>query len=264
MILADETKTITWARNDAEPFYILEGSQKDKGFGDEIEALVKIELKNYKHKSIELPLKRVLAAYNKGENLCFSTWINNTTKNIVYTSLPYVSYYPLGFIVRKSDLNKYDQNSIVNNLNNPKHWFGYPAGRGYGNILDKILKEKDNKNYINQRFGKDSVGGIINLLIKKRIDYTYEYPFVFHYFQKKKEINSLIQFIPTKRKDDKGNLGSISCTKNLWGKEVVLDINKALNKIVKSEQFKKIINKWIAQDSKYWATKSTDFLTFYK
>ncbi len=133
-LYAEPKGVITWAFNDAAPFYIKRGPNKGKGFGDLTQNLIIELMKEYDHEIVEIPIQRVMKLFEMKEKICFSTWIHNSTPELVYTSAPNIYYFPLGIITLKKTRPQFNDNvvSLDKVMQNKKLVFGQPLGRGYG------------------------------------------------------------------------------------------------------------------------------------
>lgn len=265
-VVADEKSTMHWSINDAAPFYIFSGKEKGQGLGDLVQKHIIKNLPNYDHLTDQQPLQRVIWDFDKKREKCFSTWIYNTKSDLVYTSIPYVYYPPYGIITQDQFKNIFNMSPLTLDkvLQNSNIIFGRPSGRGYGSKLDEtILKYQGKKNII-IRSAEDSTFGIMSLLIKGRIHFTYDYAFVMEYFNKNLTSENKLTFLPSQEQENRGQLGSIACTKSPWGKKMIDEINNILFRTRNSDSFKAIIKKWLinsANQNTYWSNYRTKVLS---
>ncbi len=258
-LIATQKETITWLVNDAPPFYILNGSLKDGGIGDMTQKLIINDLKQYNHEIKKTTLKRAMKDFKYNKKVCFSTWIYNSTPDLVITSNPNIYYPPLGIITtsKNKKLLKEKVLSLDKLLQNKKFVFGKAKGRGYGEPLDSIVnKYKNQKNFKIRNSSTHSTKGIFEMIKRERIDYTIDYYSSLVYSQLGK-INrgDKLVFIPILETKNEGVLGSIACSKTPWGEKVISDINISIDKIKYKNQYMQILNEWLVPiDDKgaYW------------
>lgn len=254
---ADESKRIIWAVNDAPPFYIVKGSNKGLGFGDRIQNLVIKLMPDHQHTVIQRPLKRVVLELKVAQPRCFSTWIYGSRKDISVTSAPYLHYQPQGLVVTKNtylELGEPKSISLDTLLSNKEYIYGKPLGRGYGKPLSTIIEKHEATGRIREYTAR-STGETFKLLHAGRIDYAIEYPFIMNYFELKMDLENQFHFIPLKENMSSILLGSIACTKSKWGRETIKDINIAIKKMRKSDDFNEILTDWFVNESnklEYW------------
>ena len=264
-LYAEEKETIFWAVNDAQPFYITEGKLKGQGFGDRIQAMIINRMADYHHVVLSRPLKRVLQEMKNEEPRCFSTWIYKTRADIVVTSAPYLYYQPHGVVLLKDTLKKLGNPQTLSFnklLQKTEYIFGKPLGRGYGTLLDPILKKYENAKHISRGAGR-SIEGIFKMLQAERVDYTIEYPHTMHYYANKLDMKDALVFIPLAENYDSGLLGAVACTKTDWGKTVIKDINQAIGQIRELPEYKKILRDWFiikTKEKEYWEIYQNEVL----
>lgn len=268
-LYAEPKDIITWAVNDAPPFYIKKGPNKGKGFGDLTQKLIIELMTEYDHKIVPCTLKRVMWDFKEKKEICFSTWIHNSTPELVYTSAPNIYYFPLGIITLKKTRPQFNGNvvSLDKVMQNKKLVFGQPQGRGYGKKLDTIVeKYRGNENFM-VRGAADSTTGIMNMILRGRVDYTFDYPYVMSIFEKEFDKQGQFAFIPIKENQGVGVIGAISCSRSDWGKRVIGDMNKAIIKARTLPRHRKILNEWLipeGREQEYWALYEEEVLTVFK
>jgi uncharacterized protein (TIGR02285 family) len=83
---------------------------------------------------------------------------------------------------------------------------------------------------------------IIQMLLADRADYTIEYPFVANYMANKfqAEYDTKIESIPIKELQEYGQ-SRCACPKNDWGKKVIEDFDKMLERVKRTPEFLKIM-----------------------
>jgi len=257
-LYSNQNDKITWLINDAPPFYISEGEFKNMGFGDLFQKMIIEDLSNYNHEIKKSALSRVIKNFQHKKNVCFSTWIYNTTPEYVITSIPNLYYEPLGIITRKENKKFFTQIpiSLDDLMANEKFIFIQGMGRGYGLPLDEIVnKYKEKPNFKIRKSSKNITDAIFEMIKRKRVDYTIDYYSSLSYYNARNEKNNQLIFLPVEENYEKGVLGSIACSKSLWGEKVIEDINKSIVKLREKNEYKNTFSKWLVpkeNSSNYW------------
>lgn len=255
---SSDKETITWLINDVPPFYINNENFKEKGFGDLTQKMIINDLKKYNHEIKTTTLERVMKDFKFGKNVCFSTWIYNSTPEIAITSIPNIYYLPLGVITRKDIKEKLNQDviSLDKLLQNDELFFGKAKSRGYDKEIEKIVeKYKYNKNFIIRTSSNNPTDGIFEMIKRNRVDYTIDYFSTLNYFNRKSKKSNDLVFIPIKENFGNGTLGSIACSNTLWGKKVINDINKSIKRVRSKNEYKEILKEWLVSkddEENYW------------
>jgi len=260
------SKHITWAVNDAPPFYIVKGSNKGLGFGDRIQALLIKHMPEHQHTVIQRPLKRAVLELTQSQPRCFSTWIYDSRKDISITSAPYLHYQPQGLVVTNKTYVKFGKPksmSLDTLLRNKAYIYGKPLGRGYGKPLSTIIGKYEDTGSVREYTAR-STGETFKLLHTGRVDYAIEFPFIKNYFEQEMGLENQFHFIPLKENMSNVLLGSIACTKSEWGKNTIKQINVAIKNLRKTSEFKDILEDWFVSPGsapEYWRTHTDKVLS---
>ncbi len=256
-LATEEERELSWAVNNAPPFYIVHGERQGGGFGDRIQEMLIERLPGYQHEIKRRPLNRVVHKMNAGENWCFTTWIHGTRRDIVYTSIPYLYYYPQGLVLKKSlyrQLGSPEVLSLEALLMDSRWVFGKPLGRGYGEKLDPILEKAKSQHNFYVRSSIDSTEGIFKMLNAGRIDYTLEYSYTMNYYKEELGLDSLV-FVPLEENRGEAVLGAVAVTRNSWGEGVVKEINQAIREVRRLPEYRDILRDWMliqGREADYW------------
>ena len=263
--------TITWVKNDAPPFYIIDeqvinkqvrDKQCHRGFGDQLQDIIERKLNKYSHQTIKAPLSRLEATWSQYTPLCFATMIHEPPVNKEYiVSLPNAVYLPHGIITRKEYADGIPRNddgtlSLAALLSNPgKHRMGQIAGRTYGETIDTILAAHSDNLSISERAGSTETAGILQMLSKHRFDFIIEYEFVLnHHIDQGDFVNELV-FIPIAETRGQYVLGAVGCSASDSGRQAINAINSVLPELVTSREYRRAVADWLvpAEDEVfYW------------
>lgn len=262
-LFANSKEKIVWLVNDAPPFYILDGNLKNKGFGDMTQEMIIKNLPQYEHEIKKTNLKRAMKDFEYKKNVCFSTWIYNSTPQLVFTSKPNIYYPPLGIIITEKNMKKLAKDivSLDELLKNKNFIFGQAKGRGYSKKLDDIIeKYKNQSNFIIRTSSNNATNGIFEMIKRGRIDYTVDYYSSLVYYELNKTHNNKLVFIPILETQNKGVLGSVACSKSQWGEKVISDINQSIDSVKNKSEYIDILNKWLvpaSNEKEYWHNYET-------
>lgn len=257
-LFSNQKEIITWLVNDAPPFYINNGELKGSGFGDLIQKQIIKDMNNFEHNIEYTTLKRAMKDFEYKKNVCFSTWIFNSTPDLTITSIPNIYYAPLGVITTKENQEKIGK-TIINLktlLSDTTYKFGIGKGRGYDKPIGTIIEEfKDKPNFIVRDSSNDLTNGLFEMIKRGRIDYTIDYYSSLNYYEIINKNRTNLVFIPIEEVLNKGTLGAIACSKTPWGENVIKQINKSIQKLRTTYSYKTILNEWLVpvdNQQLYW------------
>ena len=175
------------------------------------------------------------------------------------TSIPTIAMLPHKLIVRKSDIDMYgDAKSVSLDrlLGNKKLVFGTASDRLYGPELDAVLKKHEGAKNIYRRTSVDTLGGLLGMMLKGRVDYLVEYPVAVNYAAKKAGVWDQLAILAIEENSDAPPIrGAIRCTDTDWGRKVIEVVNAILRKIRPSEGYRKIVKEWVVppgREKEYW------------
>jgi|GEM_PF-789388 len=241
---------LTWSKNSALPFYQPVGESGAGGYGDQMQALLEAELSQYRHRSVEIPLRRLNHRWRKKVPICFSTMIYKESESPDYIlSIPNTYYESHGLIVRRDFMEALagsgESDGVrLTELLKTNLRMGKVVSRTYGPIIDGIL-EASEYNYT-ERGGDGEIEGVLKMLQHRRFDYVIEYEYIFNYFAKKSSLYDELMFVPIVEVRDQVVLGAIGCTQSAWGRKVIADINMALRTLRDRQDYQSVLLKWLA------------------
>ncbi|WP_293751932.1 hypothetical protein [uncultured Paraglaciecola sp.] len=274
-------KTIEWAITSFPPGYILNGSEKGKGYGDLLDAFMIKALTQYNHKIVEYPnWERQTKVLEGGPLVCNSLFFYQAPENRgkinghYSISAPNAVFFLHDVVVRKSQRHKYGAKvSFRTLLNNKQFIFGY--NRPYGTIYNQILGEylgvpsnldfgsidsRDRLAYLNGadniyiRVGGNLIGGMINMLRAGRVDYILEYDFMMKFQSKFLEFDDELVSIPVEEVYNKTSRGAYACSDTPDGRKAIAAINDILKHARPTEAYKRALNYLVSEnkDVRYW------------
>lgn len=266
----EQHKTITWVKNNASPFYIHNKNQYPQGsFGDLTQKLIMDKLTDYKHIEIQMSLSRVNSSWLKGEELCFSTMIHNSTISGEINSIPNILYSPPGVITYPEFRDKISKNnvslSLENLLKNDDLTLGKMAKRSYGETIDKIVANHKDTLNVFVRHGLEETQGVLKMLTRRRFNFTIDYIYTLNYFSNFTDTTTDLVFLEIEETAKAGILGAIGCTDSTWGKNVINDINAAIRELRNTPEYRKILQDWMTtptDEKRYWQEYQDRIISF--
>lgn len=253
--LSYSKETITWYKVPFPPFFIVEGSDYNKGTMDLMLDIYTKKLNNFDHKTEVISLNRLLEISKKSSMYGTPILMQNSERDeyLLFTE-PYDFILSNHFIIKKNNL-KYFKEFIDNKgfidlthvFGNKKFTIGLEAGRFYHSSLTKLIKDSENIDY---NYTVDSQLSIIKKLNSGRIDASIECPEVIDYISKTKKIPLDYIAIPIKGTDPY-NLLRFSFPKNDWGSGMIPIMNKLIKDFISTKDFENISLKWSPDKKKY-------------
>jgi uncharacterized protein (TIGR02285 family) len=250
-------ETIQWLTIDFPPLFVVEGQFKGQGMSDQSTALMQRLLPEHRHHNVKSNTKRALKALEKG-GTCFNGAFKNAQRDAVgqfgVINLVIPAHH---LVMRKSIYDQYfsGQQSVAleHMLQDDKLRFGYAVGRSYGQPLSSIIdKYKSNQNLISYEGGNIS-GNLLGMLIKDRVDYIVEYPWVVRY---EMEMN---------HQDQKKNIAHVQiaelgeqqflaagfyCSqKDGFGERIMNQLVPALQKDMSTTRYRGFVERWLDEKS---------------
>ena len=258
-VVAEREKedSITWFILDLPPFFITKGSDKEKGLADQIQKMVSERLDGYRFSNKVANASRIAKELKEDQCVCFAGEFYGNPGFL--TSVPTILLLPHNIIVRKKDLHLYGNENYVSLkrlLQNKNLILGTASDRLYGPELDIVLKKHTKGKNVYHRSGKDTLDGLLGMLIKGRVDYLIEYPVSIAYAAKRLGVLDKLATITIEENVDAPPIrGAIRCPDTEWGRKIINDINKILLKIRALSEYRKIIKDWAVppgKEGEYW------------
>lgn len=253
--LSYSKETITWYKVPFPPFFIIDGSDYNKGTIDLMLDVYTKKLNNYEHKTEVISLNRLLELAKKSTMYGTPILMQNPERDeyLLFTE-PYDFILSNHFIIKKDNLKYFKEFindkgfiDLTNVLGNKKFTIGLEAGRFYHSSLSGLIKDSENIDY---NYTVDSQLSILKKLKSGRIDGCIEYPEVIDYISKTKKIPLDYVAIPIKGTDPY-NLLRFSFPRNEWGNEMTNTLNKLIKEFINTKDFEKISLKWSPDKKKY-------------
>ena len=252
-LYASDEDVFTWYITNWPPAFILDGPNKGKGFADELVDILEKEMPHYRHDRVILPYARILKYIKAGNQGCYPTNIYDKKQDFGIVSAPTMLVAGHNVYIHKTNKSKFPgegRASLTTLLENQNIKLGIRADLEFGSTLSPILKaHSNNKNFV-LRSGPDLIDGLVKMLQQGRIDYLIEYNFVMKFVTAKLgfQMTDFIE-IAIKENRDEFIRGAVECPDSKWGREVIVEINKVLQRVRTTPDFIALNKKWFVSES---------------
>lgn len=245
---------IIWGLSSSPPFHIFNGEYKEQGFCDALVSGFQRHLPKLSHRVRKLPSRRITMIMKTNRNLCFPCLIKKTSYNseFNYTDTTHL-YPPHGIITRAGTATKIIEEyghpvRFSELVKDPELRFAQPTERRYGRLqplLKEHLIDSDNFSFIS---GENAHVNLLTMIVNERIDYTIDYSMIMTFYNKTKNKNSGLVFLPIEEYSGVIIEGAVGCTSNEWGRNAVNQLNKVIHQLQADPDFLRSLDKWLGRD----------------
>lgn len=254
---------IVWSKPHWPPYYIAEGPKAGKGHLDQLLSLIEKQNPEISFNSVHSEIEQLGYRGTPLERTCNGAVLKTKEREKnAYMSAFYLQP-PVQIIMRTADWKKmYFESKVISLqqlLRSSLHGV-FAAGRSYGETLDTLIKRQDKRNKVSLIPRSESLS-LVSMINLQRADYTLEYPEVLRYMQDEKLLSTPMVSIEVEEQRIP-YVVYISCPKNDWGKRIIRTLDKTVQKIAATEEFKTLTEKWYSAETKLRYRR--DFDDFYK
>lgn len=241
---------ITWYVAQWAPYNITRGKLKRKGINDKLIKHIHQFLPNYDMTWKNMNPVLLNKAFAKGDNICQLDLFKTPEREKIayFTQFPAIIDAPLRLFVKgrnRDKMNLLPPVDIQALLSNEQYKGSFVTGRSYSAEMDDIIEAN-----IGSRIKtNESTKRVIKDFFKGKSDFVIEYSAVMSYFKSVLKNKQEILSLPIKG-TKAYVLGYTACSKTLWGKTVIEEINKVLKDQRHSERYKGILEQWHDERSK--------------
>lgn len=242
--------SVTWLQHQRPPWMISYGDYENQGYGDEIRNIFENRLIEYKHQHTTINFLRVEAKAKRGGEYCygpvgkFPAW-----RDLFYwTKSPLYVLTPRKIIMLESThvkLGSPKELSIQKLIEDKNYVFGHV---NHSVMVPPILKPYLKNNNI---FSLSSITPsiqLLNMIDKGRVHWMVDFPFLIKWSEKLGDKKNKIISVPIKEyKDHKGFQNFIGCTKTPFGKKIIEEIDKTIDKRTIQEA-RELVLQWQPDD----------------
>lgn len=244
--------SITWLKMDVPPYFILDGEFKGMGMIDQTTKLIQKELTDYEHANVEVSFNRAYALFDREEPYCHAAFFKNDERKekVYFSEFPSSLSPPVGVTIKQSQYPYFNQQPLrlIDLLKNQSLIGGISSHRSYGEVIDSLIKEYENKaNNLISRHSDKLYKGSYLMLLHDRLDYLVGYPHEAIYASKTVKPGNVIT-LPISESHN-FLLGYVACSRNKTGKQVIESVNEVLEKIRSRNEYRHAFEYWMDQFS---------------
>jgi uncharacterized protein (TIGR02285 family) len=254
--------TLVWFKFDFPPLYIVKGPQTGQGILDIVLQRIIREMPEYSHEIRIVNLSRVVTELQRGENRCTAALFRTDSRKLIgyFSSHPTTFLPSVQLVVRRGEEDQFIKAPdtvphLVDLLQHGGPLLGVASGMSYGKKVDTAIIQATDAGTVFSRGGNDIGKGLLEMTLKKRIDYTISYPWSVTYTVGPQTAQGL-SFIPF-AESGKNLKHYAFCTKNDWGASVIDKVDAILEKALPTKRYRSVIEKWLPKPNR------ADFLRSY-
>ena len=241
---------LTWGVLHWPPLMILKGEDKGQGRYDLYLKLFQEQMTGYEHVNQEMNWKRQWRDIKNGQPICNILSFKNPARELIAEfSYPTSITLPNRIIVKKQlfeHLGKPTSLSFVELMANKQYSGILQFSRSYTATLDLLLEAHEEGSNIT-RSSVDSEH-LVKMLLIGRFDYLVEYPYIANYLARQHiDLGDNLVSIAIKEMQAY-SIGHLACPKTAFGKQVIIDYNRAFINIKDSKKYQELMESWHYND----------------
>jgi uncharacterized protein (TIGR02285 family) len=247
--------SVTWMEASMPPYFIKDGVNQDKGYGDEITDILQAHLPDYTHHQVTTNITRHFYKFKQGEKVCSAGLYRTPEREeFMYFSIPSFLTLPAVIVIKKENFPAFGNRTSVQLseiLNNQKLMFGFSKDRSFGTTLDAILDQHKKKKNIVEISGPELSLNLFKMLIIGRLDGLIGLPEEELYQAEQMGIRDQLMTITIEENQQgyEGWYSSVGCSKNAWGKQIIDAINKILLEQRPTQPYRAAYERWLDPNS---------------
>ncbi len=240
--------TIIWPYFSYPPMFIVEG-EKLSGYGIDVLDVIMKNMPEYNHKYISAAPSRIFQNLKHGKNYCaFGATRTPEREKYIHFSRPARLVISDMIIIRKADSTRLISDlkiSLKTLLLNPDLIMGTTANASFGLTLDRVIQKYGTQTNIESLSGSDTNEQLIQMLVRKRIDWFIWDPVSVLMLAKKLNLSRDLIMVAIKETREFGILGYVVCPKNEWGSAVIKKVDQILRREVGTDKFYQLFTPWV-------------------
>lgn len=250
-------ETLSWCSPDFSPYFIKKGALKNNGINDRIIQRLQAELPQYQHLLFKANPARIILELSEGRDLVCSALLKTPEreKKILFSRIPVMLVHPNHLIILKSrralfqpyilesgaiDLTKLLDSSLV---------LGVAINRSYSGGIDEFINNYQSKNSVIKTTSSNIYQGLLKMLQRNRIDFTFGYPIETTYLAKDLSMNTLFEVIPVVNMEALYPV-YITAPKTAWGNELLASIEAVYDTPEMISVFSSYYQAWLDEATK--------------
>lgn len=244
-------ETMIWPYICYKPIYICQGNQLVGGIGFNVINQIQKELPDYEHKTMLMPVKRILEFAKQGEHQIFYGFYKTPEREkFLRYSLPCRISIPTFIVIRKTDYHLFNNGkpiSLKKLLKTQEHTFLAFKSISFGKGIDELLYDLDKKENITTLDDTTEMGPkSLKMLINNRVDFFLSLDSTV-YDIRQLNLTDKVAYLPIIEQSTY-ETGYITAPKNAWGDKIINQVNKVLRKIVVTDEFFNFFKPLVNQD----------------
>jgi uncharacterized protein (TIGR02285 family) len=247
--------SIAWLEAVAPPFYIHDGEFQGQGYQNLITDILKKNLPEYEHSHMIANLSRHYQQWKQGEQACgLAMYKTPERMEFAHFSIPSVFTLPTVLIINKENFDNFGGTktvSLTNLLKSNNFIIGRAKNRSYGIEFDNTLNIYGNEKNIFAYEGPQLTLNLFEMLLAGRFDALSGLPEEAMYLAETLGIKDKIMTlnIAENQVNHNASLTYVACSKTVWGKKAIEDINKVLRKVRPTESYRIAYERWLDPSS---------------
>ncbi|MEZ7278917.1 TIGR02285 family protein [Pseudoalteromonas sp. 68 DY56-GL68] len=251
-----QTKTIQWVVVDFAPYYIMNDRYEGTGRDESVMKMIEKALPGYRFTHTLYPSSRAIHELsNPQNNYCMLSLYQNEHRkqHIAFSSHTSTIGLSPSIAIRKElikalDLDPSKAISLKALLNEKHLALGVSMSRSFGKSIDDVINTNHDANII-FRPGSDTLASLTYMLSKKRIDILLGYPSEHYYLAHSMGFEDKLTQL-TLTEAPKLSEGFIGCTNNEQGRQIISELDIALEKIAHTQDYHDILVRWLPDNLK--------------
>lgn len=257
------SETVYWQTYHRPPATILHGEFKKQGFVDRSLQLVTQQLPQYRHVQYTSTLARAIQDMKQGKPVCHPALYQTKERESHLTfSIPSIITPTIQLVATPDFIEANELSPPVDLkplIDGDRFSFALVAGRSYGEEIDAMLDSRSHQ-YSQLLMPVSGMDQVFSLVQKKRVDLTIAYPFEFNFYLKAEAPGSEpLRMLPFANTKQPFVLGSFACPKNPWGRKVIEQINRALERVRGTSEYLQAMTQWWPKQA-----ETPEFIAFYR
>ncbi len=244
-----------WMEAVAPPFFIHEGELKGQGYEDLITDILKENLPQYDHVSMQANISRHYQQWKQGEPACsLAMYKTEEREEFALFSIPSVFTLPPVLIIKKEQFAAFGGKktvSLKDVLASNNFIIGRAAKRSYGPAFDEILNTYGNQDNLFSYEGPELSLNLFKMLLAGRVQAMPGLPEEAMYLAETMGLRDQIMTLSVKENlvDHEPMLTYVACSKNEWGAKAIAAINKVLEEQRPTERYRAAYERWLDESS---------------
>lgn len=239
---------VPWAVTDWEPFYILKGPNTQRGRMDRLKKALEERMVRYQFTDLYADMPRTLELWKQNKNVCSGAALRTPEREAwaYFTAFSYQVPHRYMVVTAHSDfIMGLPQEPSLKTLLNQKKWKGvFVRDRSYGEEIDQILKQAEKRTPVFIKNTSEGYMALLQMIAKGRYDYTIEYESVVRAFNEKNYPAKPL-LIKGMKESSPAVVFYLACTKNEWGRNVVLKADQVLQSLAGTKEYQSAVESWL-------------------